>query len=340
MKFNIEEQSGILDFSYNPFQEEAADLDFGKLDYNGSFSRGLSFGNSQNVVLNSNFNLQLSGDLGDDIEVLAAITDENIPLQPEGNTQQLQEFDKIFIQLKRHNNKLIAGDYELLRPRSYFMNYYKKLQGATFSNSTDFAKGKLNTQGSIAVARGQFARNIITAIEGNQGPYKLNGSEGERFIIALAGTEKVFLDGELLTRGIDEDYIIDYNRAEVRFTNKRLITKDVRIIIEFEYSDQQYLTSLYAMNADYESEKWQLSFNIFSQQDGRTPVDSISLAQQMALNQAGDNPDRAVVSSIDSLSSFDPLRVLYEYRDTVVMIRDLPTNFRVLAYSTSPNARL
>jgi len=340
LKFNIEDQSGILDFSYNPFQKEETDLDFGKLDYNGSFSRGLSFGNSQDVVLNSNFNLQLSGDLGDDIEVLAAITDENIPLQPEGNTQQLQEFDKIFIQLKKGNNKLIAGDYELLRPKSYFMNYYKKLQGATFSNSSDFVKGKLNTQSSIAVARGQFSRNIITAIEGNQGPYKLNGAEGERFIITLAGTEKVFLDGELLTRGIDEDYIIDYNRAEVRFTNKRLITKDVRIIIEFEYSDQQYLTSLYAVNTNYESKKWQLSFNVFSQQDGRTPVDSISLSQQMALNEAGDNPTRAVVSSIDSLSSFDPLRVLYEYRDTVVMIRGVPSNFRILAYSKNPNARL
>ncbi|MEM6697422.1 MAG: hypothetical protein AAF599_03430, partial [Bacteroidota bacterium] len=149
-----------------------------------------------------------------------------------------------------------------------------------------------------------------------------------------------FWDGTLLTRGIDEEYIIDYNRAEVLITNKRLVTKDIRIIVEFEYSDQQYLTSLYAANADYENEKWQVSFNVFSQQDGRTPVDSISFAQQMALNEAGDNPERAVVSSIDSLSSFNLLRVLYEYRDTIVMIRGVPTNFRVLSYSTSSNARL
>ncbi|MEM9846597.1 MAG: hypothetical protein AAF847_01815 [Bacteroidota bacterium] len=336
----INDQSGLLDFSYNPFQAQETILDFGTLDYNGSFTRGLSFGNSQSAVLNANFNLQLSGNLGDDIEILAAITDENIPLQAEGNTQQLQEFDKIFIQLSRQNNQLIAGDYELLRPNSYFTNYYKKLQGATFSNTTELSKGVLSNKASVAVSRGKFARNQFIALEGNQGPYKLRGSEGERFIIALAGTEKVFMDGVLLTRGIDQDYIIDYNRAELTFTNKRLMTKDIRIIVEFEYSDQQYLTSLYALNTAYESEKWQFSFNLFSQQDGRTPIDSISDQQQMALLQAGDNPQQAIVSSVDSLLVFDPLRVLYVRKDTTVQINGSAQTFQILQYSESPAARL
>ena len=62
-----------VDFS--PFQEQRGLLDMKGLDYNGSFARGISFGNNQSLVLNSSFNLQLAGTLGDDIEILAAISD-------------------------------------------------------------------------------------------------------------------------------------------------------------------------------------------------------------------------------------------------------------------------
>lgn len=339
----LEDLGGIAGYKYDPFLEESSILDFGKLDYNGSFSRGLAFGNNQNLVLNSNFNLQLAGDLGDDVQILAAITDENIPLQAEGNTQNLQEFDRLFIQLKRRNNQLTAGDYELTRPNSYFMNYYKKLQGATFSNTQKFKKAKLETEGSVAVARGKFARNLPVAIEGNQGPYKLRGNEGERFIVALAGTEKVFLDGELLERGIERDYVIDYNRAELTFTNKRLITKDRRIIIEFEYATQNYLTSLYAVSSEYQSDKWTLNFNIYSQQDSRNVIgDSLQLSdeQQNVLINAGDDPSLAVVSSVDTLEAFNALRVLYEYRDTTYIVNGVAQQAQILVYSTASDARL
>lgn len=334
------ENSGRLigDYEYrldgnndNPFASNG-------LNYNGTYARGLSFGNNQDAVFNSNFNLQMSGNLGDGVEVVAAISDNNIPIQPQGNTQQLQDFDKIFIQIKKDNISLTAGDYELQRPDSYFMNYYKKLQGATFSTAFELDKNKtLNSKASFAIARGKFARNDIIAIEGNQGPYRLRGSSGERFIIILAGTERVFIDGQLMTRGQNKDYVIDYNRGEVTFTPNQLITKDKRIIVEFEYNDQNYNRTLYALSNTYQhNEKLKFNFNLYSEQDGRTTTSDRELtsAQQEVLRNVSDDIGIGLASGLDSIA-FSTDLILYKLIDTIVNGVFIDS---VLVYSTNPDS--
>ncbi len=336
-----------IGFDFSPYEPTGSISDFKGLDYSGSFSRGISVGNNQNLVLNSNFNLQMAGNIGDDVEILAAITDQNIPLQPEGNTQQLQEFDKIFIQLKRKKTMLIAGDYELQRPNSYFMNYFKKLQGATFSNESDvFKKATLTNRISGAIARGKFARNTIAQQEGNQGPYRLRGNLGERFIIVLGGTEKVYIDGALMKRGIEEDYVIDYNRSDITFTNKRLITKDSRIIIEFEYSDQNYLRSIYAYNTELETERFRLYFNLYSEQDSKTSGAAAELdsLQRSELQKVGDDIDNAFANGIDTVQEFSEFQVKYKLVDSTYTIdvggiATLVTD-TILIYSTNPDSAL
>ena len=60
------------------------------IEYSGNYTRGLSLGSNQSLILNSALNLQLSGDLGDGITLTGAISDNQIPIQPDGNTRQIQ----------------------------------------------------------------------------------------------------------------------------------------------------------------------------------------------------------------------------------------------------------
>ena len=328
------------DYNFEPRGKEI--IDAKGLDYNGSFSRGFSVGNSQSLVLNSNFNLQLAGDLGNKIKVVAAISDDNIPIQPEGNTQLIQEFDKVFIKVSRDKTSIIAGDYNLERPEGYFTNYFKKLKGLSGSNITKFSNGnKLISNGSFAISRGKFARQTLDTKEGNQGPYKLTGNNGERFLIVLSGSEKVYLDGKLLLRGLDYDYIIDYNRAEVTFTPNRLIARESRIIVEYEYRTNNYLRSVYASNLYYKSSKVDLNFNFYNEQDSKTSTGDIVLDSMdiNLLQMVGDNIEDARISSIRPLTDtiFIPGQIRYRLNPNVIG-DDTDENF--LEYSSDNSEQL
>lgn len=310
---------------YNPFayDEREKGISFFKtegLNSNGNISRGVSFGNNQDAVVNSSFNLQLTGKLSDDVEILAAITDNNIPVQPEGNTQQIQDFDKVFIQLSRNKSKLIAGDFELRRPDSYFMNFFKKGQGGVITTEYlpfDKPGQVMRTGVSGAISKGKFARNSFNGIEANQGPYRLNGNDNETFIIVLAGTEKVFIDGRQLTRGEQFDYVIDYNTAEIRFTPRQPITKDKRIVVEFQYSDKNFSRTMLYVNQEYEDARWKVKANFFSEQDAKNQplLQDLDDEQKFFLSTIGDSIQQAFYPNIDSIP-FNSSEVLYQKVDS------------------------
>lgn len=303
------------------------------LTKSGSISRGVTFGNNQDLGVNSTLNLELAGDIGPNLKLLASVSDDNLPIQPDGNTNKLQEFDQVFIQIYNDRFKLIAGDFWLTKPAGYFLTYRKRAQGLTLNYQWNQDTSKVwRTEVSGALSKGKFARQIIPGIEGNQGPYRLKGNENEPFIIILAGTERVYIDGRLLERGQEFDYVINYNSAEVVFTSRNQITKDSRIVIEFQYSDQNYARSLVQTSTTYHSARTDLWINAYSEQDAKnqTLQQDLSLSQKKLLSQIGDTLELAQTNSIDSIGYFEN-QVLYKMIDSLGYDS-------VLVYSVHPDS--
>jgi hypothetical protein len=272
---------------------------FGKdMQKSGALIRGFTVGTNSDFTLTSGLQLQLSGKLSDDIELVAALTDENTPIQPEGNTETLQELDKVFIEIRHKNAVGTFGDYDLNIKDGEFSEVSRKLEGL---------KGEVmfgDTKGTIAVAtsKGKFNTNQFSGMDGNQGPYRLYGVNNENTIILIAGSEVVYLDGIQMKRGDNNDYTIDYANAMLTFTPKRLITSVSRISVDFQYSDQQYNRNFFG--ADFQTkligDRLSVGVGYFREgDDENNPINAAFTQDQInILKQAGNNRNAAIISGV------------------------------------------
>ena len=273
---------------------------FDGLNTSGSISRGITVGSNQNSVFNSQLDLQISGRLSEHVTLKASLQDTNIPIQEGGYSQSLDEFDQVFIELSGKKWQVRAGDVQFSEQESVFSSFTKKLQGLLVGVEFGGDKVTAKTYASGALVRGVYNFSMITGQEGNQGPYKLVGQSGELFVLIVSGSERVYVNGLLLQRGQNKDYVIDYNAGEVTFNTTYPITSDMRIIVEYQVSQQNYARIFGVVGGKVKTKKWQLNTFVYTENDleNQTLQQDLNDDQKQLLSQAGDDADKMISSSV------------------------------------------
>lgn len=285
---------------------------FGGINTYGNITRGITVGNNQGSVLNSGLDLQITGNLSDKLKIRASIKDSNLPIQENGISQNINEFDRVFIELFTDKWNLKAGDVDMSNQDSYFLNFNKKINGAKLDVVLDNGDQKTTITASGALARGRFNSQNISPQEGNQGPYKLLGVNDELNIVVISGSETIYINGIALKRGDQYDYTIDYNTSEITFNPTFPINASQRIIVDFQYSDQNYNRFVTHDGVQYENEKFSFGTYFYSENDIKSqPIQqNLSTEQKLILQAAGNSIDNMVAPSAQ-IADFDENRIQY-----------------------------
>lgn len=206
------------------------------LRLSGSKTIGVSFGRNRDATIDQSLRVEAAGELGDGLRVNAVLSDDNLPVLPEGNTEELGDLNKVFIELQGPVVGAVLGDYTFDRPASELTAMRRDLRGGELR----LRLGGDHVSAGAGLAKGEFASVTFRGTEGKQGPYELLSARRLEFSTVVPGSERVYVDGTLQRRGDNQDYAIDYDRGELRFTSRRRISADSEIGVEFQVAAQRY----------------------------------------------------------------------------------------------------
>jgi hypothetical protein len=280
----------------------------------GSLFRGITLNSGHGVNLTGGLDLQLQGMLSDGVFVMGSLTDRNLPLQPEGDTKNLDELDQVRISINSNWGGIEVGDFILKSSASQVSIFERKLEGMHLKLHRD----RWEAEGALASSQGRYRSQFIQGADGRQGPYHLTSHEGSRNLIVLPGTEKVWLNGQRQERGENYDYTIDYSLGELFFTPRHTIRNDSRITVDFEYTDLVYNRTTGYFSTGWNKSRTSLAITAFSERDIlQSNLDlSLSAADKEYLRDIGDSVDEAVISTAhaDSQGSYDYLDGIYDWQ--------------------------
>ncbi|MDD3642631.1 MAG: hypothetical protein PHQ19_04115 [Candidatus Krumholzibacteria bacterium] len=280
------------------------------LRLSGNKTIGFSLGSGRDLGIDQALKVSMTGTLAPDLEVRAYLTDDNLPVQPQGNTEELTHLDKVAVQIKSRHTETNLGDFSTGQRESRFAAFERELRGASVRvdafGQEAFAGG--------GITKGRYQTASFFGVDGMQGPYELLPARRFNGVIILPGTEAVYLDGRRLRRGAENEYTVDYTRATVTFTERLTISSDSEIVVEFQSGEDGYrrstITGGYTLPLAGDGAT--LTAGYYREQDDpdRPVRGALSDEERGVIADAGDDPSLAIASGITPVEGADDAYIL------------------------------
>jgi hypothetical protein len=214
-----------------------------ELALSGSKSVAVTAGGGGALGVDAALFVNVNGQIAENVWIEGTLSDQNTPVQPEGNTTTLREVDVKYLRVYGRQYEYLLGDYFLKHGREGEDLYAIQAEGARLRY------GEKGYSGTVAFARskGLFHSDTLRGVDGKQRGYYLRGRDGRTFITVLAGTERIRRNGVALKRGID--YAIDYGQGRVDFLTGVWVTGENLFTVEFQYVEDTYPRLVFAGDA-------------------------------------------------------------------------------------------
>jgi hypothetical protein len=274
-------------YTSDPFQEHG-------LYISGSKRIGFSVGDGGG--LDQGTRISVEGTAAPGITVSGSVTDQNLTAGP-SSSELVSQLDRIFFLVDGGTWKTRLGDMDWISGNGETgpLSWRREVSGidaeADISDSFTFGAG----YGTSGDSR---QRTVFYTDEGIQGPYDV--SSGWEIV---PGSEKVWLDGQLMQRGATEDYRMEYTAGLITFTSTRLIRNEQRVEITFFQRGDGFRKDFANASTLYSLGDLELELKGFYSEDNRESPLGFVLTEEavQVLSSAGEDPADAWIDGATSV---------------------------------------
>ncbi|MCF0222843.1 MAG: hypothetical protein HUK20_01100 [Fibrobacter sp.] len=190
--------------------------------------------------------LSIQGRVTDSVYVDALLSDVGRKAGDQ-TTATLREVDQVYFRVESPHLMLHLGDLTWRDETMGFYSLERSTLGAMAGVKGSFAGGDTQVRGVVGTDEVRHYSILLNGVSGQREGYSLDA--GGNFVALVPNSETVWLNGQVLRRGVD--YVVNYAGGMLDFRGAVFITFDDEIRVEYDAYENDDVFTLYGANASY-----------------------------------------------------------------------------------------